>query len=117
MAGLRPQLWAGRGADLLGPVTYLDADGTITPTTGQYKAGMDIAYKGIRGYAPLIVSWANTREVPYLVSTPGLQPAGQHALERAHRTHAVRQVDQRVAVRLRGRHAGQRAQRRLDAEL
>src|SRR5205814_10477699 len=68
---VRPQLWTGRGKDLLGPVAYLDVDGTIAPTTGQRKAGMDMSYKGIWGYAPLIVSLANTREVLYVVNRPG----------------------------------------------
>jgi hypothetical protein len=31
---VRPQLWAGRGRDLLGPIAYIDADGTIAPTSG-----------------------------------------------------------------------------------
>ena len=72
---VRPKLWAGRGRDLLGPVAYLDADGTIAPTCGQHKAGMDISYKGIWGYAPLIVSLANTKEVLYLVNRPGNAPS------------------------------------------
>lgn len=68
---VRPLLWAGRGRDLLGPITYIDVDGTIAGTTGEHKAGMDISYKGIWGYAPLIVSLANTKEVLYLVNRPG----------------------------------------------
>lgn len=72
---VRPQLWAGRGRDLLGPVAYIDVDGTIVPTYGQRKAGMDISYKGIWGYAPLIVSLANTREVLYVVNRPGNAPS------------------------------------------
>ena len=78
---VRPQLWAGRGRELLGPITYLDADGTIAPTGGQRKAGMDISYKGIWGYAPLIVSLANTKEVLYLVNRPGNAPSHQGAAE------------------------------------
>jgi hypothetical protein len=58
-------------AELLGPVTYLDVDGTIAPTCGECKAGMDISYKGIWGYAPLIVSVANTKEVLYVVNRSG----------------------------------------------
>ncbi len=65
----------GPGPDLLGPIAYLDADGTIVPTGGQHKAGMDISYKGIWGYAPLIVSLANTKEVLYLVNRPGNAPS------------------------------------------
>ncbi|MBS4727640.1 IS1380 family transposase [Mycobacterium sp. SM1] len=72
---VRPQLWAGRGAELLGPIAYLDVDGTIAPTYGQHKAGMDMSYKGIWGYAPLIVSLANTKEVLYLVNRPGNAPS------------------------------------------
>jgi hypothetical protein len=72
---VRPQLWAGRGRDLLDPVAYIDVDGTIVPTSGQCKAGMDMSYKGIWGYAPLIVTLANTKEVLYLVNRPGNAPS------------------------------------------
>ena len=72
---VRPKLWRSRGQDLLGPIAYLDVDGTIAPTYGQCKAGMDISYKGIWGYAPLIVSLANTKEVLYVVNRPGNVPS------------------------------------------
>lgn len=49
----------------------IDVDGTIAGTLGECKGGMDISYKGIWGYAPLIVSLANTQEVLYLVNRPG----------------------------------------------
>jgi len=78
---VRPRLWAGRGRDLLGPVAYIDVDGTLAPTYGQKKAGMDISYKGIWGYAPLIVSLANTKEVLYLIKRPGNQPSHTGAAE------------------------------------
>ncbi|MGW3472060.1 hypothetical protein ACWDKQ_27145 [Saccharopolyspora sp. NPDC000995] len=58
---VRPMLWRRRGADLLGETAYVDVDGTIVPTTGELKQGMDISYKGIWGYAPLLVTLANTR--------------------------------------------------------
>jgi hypothetical protein len=76
---VRPTLWAGRGRSLLGPVAYLDVDGTDVPTTGSYKQGMDISYKGVWGYAPLIISLANTREELFLVNRPGNAPSHQDA--------------------------------------
>ena len=50
---------------------FVDSDGTIAETFGECKGGMGLSYKGIWGYAPLIVSLANTREVLYLVNRPG----------------------------------------------
>jgi hypothetical protein len=78
---VRPELWAGRGRDLLGPIAYVDVDGTTAPTSGGHKAGMDINYKGIWGYAPLIVSLANTKEVLYVVNRPGNAPSHAGAAE------------------------------------
>ena len=68
---VRPQLWRGRGRDLPAPVAYVDVDGTVAPTLGDRKEGMDRSYKGMWGYHPLVVSLANTGEVPYLVNRPG----------------------------------------------
>jgi hypothetical protein len=56
-------------------MTYLDIHGTRAPTYGEKKAGMDISYKGVWGYAPLILSLANTKEVLYLVNRPGNLPS------------------------------------------
>ena len=49
----------------------IDTDGTMAPTFGECKGGMALSYKGIWGYAPLVVSLANTNEVLYLVNRPG----------------------------------------------
>jgi hypothetical protein len=53
------------------------------PTTGQLKQGMDISYKGAWGYAPLLVTLANTREVLYVVNRSGkrAQPSGRGDVE------------------------------------
>lgn len=97
---VRPQLWRGRGRDLFGPIAYIDVDGTIAPTTGEQKAGMDVSYKGIWGYAPLIVSLANTKEVLYVVNRPGNMPSHTDAPPWIDRAIAhVRPYAPRVCVR------------------
>jgi hypothetical protein len=99
---VRAQLWRGRGRDLLGSVSYIDVDGTLVPTCGKKKAGMDISYKGIWGYAPLIVSLANTKEALYVVNRPGNMPS-QHrggSLDRA--SHRSRGASCRAGVCTRG---------------
>ena len=75
LGAVRPQLWKGRGRELLGPVAYVDVDGTVAPTQGEKKAGMDMSYKGVWGYHPLIISLANTGEVLSLVNRPGNVPS------------------------------------------
>jgi hypothetical protein len=49
----------------------IDVDGTIAATTGECKQGMDMSYKGVWGYDPLVITLANTREPLYLVNRPG----------------------------------------------
>jgi hypothetical protein len=53
----------------------INIDGTLTKTTGECKQGMDISYKGIWGYAPLIISLSKTREALYLINRPGNAPS------------------------------------------
>ncbi len=57
----------------------LDIDGTIAPTQGECKEGMGLSYKGLWGYAPLMVSLANTREPLYLVNRSGNTPSHSDA--------------------------------------
>ena len=66
----RRQVWAIQ-PDSFRAEAILDVDGTHAITTGECKQGMDISYKGIWGYAPLILSLANTKETLYLVNRPG----------------------------------------------
>jgi Transposase DDE domain. len=57
----------------------VDMDGTITPTYGECKQGMDISYKGEWGYHPLIVSLANTKEILYVKNRSGNRPSHEGA--------------------------------------
>ena len=66
----RKRVWRKRARRRL-KQAWIDMDGTVAPTLGQCKEGMDISYKGIWGYHPLIISLANTKEVLYLVNRPG----------------------------------------------
>jgi hypothetical protein len=74
----RLRVWAEQPDSFL-DCAFLDADGTLLETTGQCKQGMDISYKGIWGYHPLIVSLANTGEVLSLVNRSGNRPSHENA--------------------------------------
>jgi hypothetical protein len=65
----------------------IDMDGTIVETTGQCKAGMDISYKGIWGYHPLVLSLAETGEVLRLVNRSGNETSQHGAAKQA--DHAI----------------------------
>lgn len=53
----------------------VDMDGSIVGTTGECKQGMDIAYNGIWGYHPLLLSLRETNEVLRIVNRPGNRPS------------------------------------------
>ena len=79
---------------------FLDVDGTIARTDGECKEGIGLSYKGIWGYAPLIVSLANTEEVLYLQNRPGNSASHSGSVEWIDRAvEWVRQVAGTVTIR------------------
>jgi hypothetical protein len=66
----RQRVWSKQPEGFL-EEAFIDVDGSIAGTLGECKGGMDISYKGIWGYHPLVVSLANTKEVLFLVNRPG----------------------------------------------
>lgn len=52
-------------------LAVIDVDGTFAETTGECRERMELAYKGIWGYHPLVVSLANTQECLAVVNRPG----------------------------------------------
>jgi DDE family transposase len=84
---IRVKVWQEQPAAFF-EEAIIDADGTLSPTTGECKQGMDISYKGVWGYHPLVVSLANTGESLFVVNRPGNRPSHEGAawyLDRAGR--------------------------------
>ena len=77
----RLKVWAQQPATFLDETARIDADGSIIPTTGECKQGMDIAYNGIWGYSALVVSLANTGEPLFLTNRPGNRPSHEGVIE------------------------------------
>jgi hypothetical protein len=75
----RVEVWKKRGESLLGQTARLDGDGSLVSTTGECKQGIDIAYNGIWGYHPLVVSLANTGEPLFITNRSGNRPSHEGA--------------------------------------
>jgi hypothetical protein len=84
----RHKVWAGQPAEFFA-AAKIDVDGTLVPTTGECKQGMDIAYNGTWGYHALVVSLANTGEVLSLVNRSGNRPSHEGAAEEIDRALTV----------------------------
>ena len=84
----RVRVWRAQ-PDAFFDEAVIDADGTLAETTGECKEGMDIAYTGVWGYHPLVVSLANTQEPLFLVNRSGNRPSAEGAAERFDQAHTL----------------------------
>lgn len=79
---------------------FIDVDGSIAQTYGECKQGIGLSYKGIWGYAPLILSLGNTKEVLYLVNRAGQVASHSGSVEWIDRAAAlVESVAETVTIR------------------
>lgn len=83
-------------------LALIDVDGTVAPTWGEKKEGMDISYKGTWGYHPLVVSLANTQEVLYTRNRPGNRPSHDGAVAELEAAVALVKEGGFAHARLRG---------------
>ena len=84
----RQRVWQQQPEGFLAEA-FIDVDGTIAGTLGECKEGMGLSYKGIWGYAPLVLTLANTKEVLYLMNRPGNAVSHQDSVEWIDRAIAV----------------------------
>jgi hypothetical protein len=97
---IRPRMWKKGLKGSERKEAILDVDGTLAPTTGRCKEGMGLAYNGVWGYHPLLISLANTQEPLYLVNRSGNRPSHDGAAEWLDRAIAwVGESFERVCLR------------------
>lgn len=84
----RLKVWARQPPEFFAQAR-VDMDGTLVSTTGECKAGMDIAYNGTWGYHPLVVSLANTGEILSIVNRAGNRPSHEGAADEVDRVLQV----------------------------
>ena len=76
----RRKVWSWQPAEFFAEAR-IEADGTMVETGSECKQGIDINYKGLWGYHPLVLTLANTGEVLRLINRSGNRPSHEGAAE------------------------------------
>ena len=76
--GVRLRVWKEQPADFF-EEAFLDADGTLAPSDGWCKEGINYNHEGVWGYHPLLVSLANTAEPLFLLNRSANRPSHEDA--------------------------------------
>ena len=84
----RLRVWARQPEEFF-DCAWIEGDGTMVETGAECKQGMDISYKGIWGYHPLVVTLANTGEVLRLKNRSGNRPSHEGAAEQFNQSIAL----------------------------
>jgi hypothetical protein len=85
---VRLDVWNAQGKEFKKLAT-IDMDATIVETDGECKEGMDISYKNIWGYHPLLFTFAETGEVLRLTNRSGNAQSGHNAFKDADKVIAL----------------------------
>jgi hypothetical protein len=97
----RLQVWQRQDASFFAEAR-IDMDGTTVETNAEKMQGIDISYKGVWGYHPLVVSLANTGEVLSVVNRSGNRPSHEGAASEADDAIALCRRAGFRRIRLRG---------------
>ncbi len=77
---VRLGVWQRQPPTFFEETARIEADGSLVETSGECKQGMDIAYNGVWGYHPLVVSLANTAVEPlFIINRSGNRPSQESA--------------------------------------
>jgi hypothetical protein len=74
----RRKVWARQPKSFFAEAR-IEADGTLVETGGECKQGIDLSYKGVWGYHPLVLTLANTGEVLRIQNRSGNRPSHEGA--------------------------------------